>query len=330
MRAPPLRAPRDDLFKVEPVMPIPPGPPALERGMPNGSFEKQVTGETTLFVSNLPNAADHKVRFLLEQLTGPMVNFKREGPDGWLKYENMECARITHDILREHRIEGIRLVVEIVGENSQSSGQRPLQPIRRAPQFGGQLRPTAWSQKLQITDGTVSGGGGGGGIGGGGGMWGGKREVMEPSSLKRPRSGDSDGFQRKVFVGNFSFETSKIDLHMVFSKYGPIEQIYIPMKEGKSSGFGFIVFSTHEDASRATRMMNGCVLGGRRLRVELSTAKLKEASGSNKKPHVDSNAGGTSSQRGAYNQRAYNVNTPFSDKPMFSGPSKRMQGYGRQ
>merc|ERR550534_1245454 len=150
-RFPRMRGPRADIhFAVEPAVPIPSGPPPLDRGIADRSLEVHGGGgETTLFVSNLPNAADHKVRFLLEQLTGPMVQFKKEGPDGWLKYENMECAKIAHDMLREHRIQGIRLVVEIVGENDQSVGQRPLAPIRRAPPFGGPSGPAGWSQKIQ-------------------------------------------------------------------------------------------------------------------------------------------------------------------------------------
>jgi len=248
----------------------------IDRTMINRTVENNGT-ETTLFVSNLPNAADHKVRFLLEQLTGPMVNFKKEGPDGWLTYEDMQCAKLAHDMLREHRIQGIRLVVEILGENDLSTASRPV--LRRPPIGGASDIGNTWSEKLHLDGGS------------GGGMWGGNRN--QAPSLKRPRSSEQETSGSKLFVGNLTFDISKIDLHMLFSKYGNIQQIYLPTKEGNPSGYGFVVFNSPEDASRAQRMMNGYHLGGRRLRVEQATSKgpKDEGGGSAKKPHLENGGG---------------------------------------
>merc|ERR1712060_138979 len=309
-----MRAPRDDLFTVEPVMPIPPGPPALERAMPNGSFERQVAGETTLFVSNLPNAADHKVRFLLEQLTGPVVNFRKEGRDGWLKYENLECAKIAYDILRERRIEGIRLVVEYV------SDKNPAPVTQVKANFTGQSGSAPWSQKPKIE---------GSPRGSRDRMWDGQNNLTE-GLQSRPRTADAEGLQRKLFVGNLTFDTNKFDLHRLFSKYGRIDQIILPKKDGGPSGYGFIFFNSNEEASNAVRFMNGFDLRGRRLRVELATSKGRkdDGSGPSKKRNLGGNARGmgTGQNPGPYNS---STNTPFSDPGIFSNPSQVMQGYGQ-
>jgi len=324
-RPPRMRGPRADIFNlsVEPAMPIPSGAPAFD--IANTSIEGHGGGgEITLFVSNLPNAPDHKVRFLLEQLTGPMINFKKEGPDGWLKYENMECARIAYDILREHRIEGIRLVVEILSDKNQTAGQRPRAPLSQGEAtFKGHSGAGTWSQNLKIEG---SSRGGGDGI-----MWDGRKnstEVSNAPNFNRPRSADSEGLQLKLFVGNLSFDVNKFVLHRLFSKHGQIDQIILPKKDGGPAGFAFIFFNSHEEAINAVRSMNGFNLGGRRLRVELSTSKgpQDDRSGPNKR-HFGRDARGMGA---AYNPGAFNGNTPFSDPAIFSNPSQRTQAYGQR
>jgi len=320
-RFPRMRGPRADIhFSVEPAVPVPSGPPPFDRGAANRSLEGHGDGgETTLFVSNLPNAADHKVRFLLEQLTGPVVNFRKEGRDGWLKYENLECARIAYDILREHRIEGIRLVVEYVSDKNPASNQQRLAPVSQGKaNFTGQSGSAPWSQKPKIE---------GSQRGSRDRMWDGQNNLTE-GLQSRPRTADAEGLQRKLFVGNLTFDTNKFDLHRLFAKYGRIDQIILPKKDGGPSGYGFIFFNSNEEASNAVRFMNGFDLRGRRLRVELATSKGRKDDGIG--PSKTRNLAGNARGMGTgHNPGAYNGSTPFSDPGIFSNPSQMTKGYGQ-
>ena len=73
---------------------------------------------------------------------------------------------------------------------------------------------------------------------------------------------------KKIYVGNISFDTSEDDLRSEFSEYGDIEEvkIIIDHQTNRSKGFGFITFATPE-AMEASLAKNGEEVQGRKLRV---------------------------------------------------------------
>lgn len=241
--------------------------PSYNSGVPTDG------NEVTLFVSNLPNAAEHRVRYLLEQLAGPMVLFRKEGLDGWLTYEDHRCAMVAHDILRDHKIEGIRLVVEVLESRPSSRGaddgfrlRQPTLPKLLPREPNHSIRESrGWSDDLS-----------------------GRREPDRKNSHedpyierkyndhppKRARTADHV-VGNKLFLGNLSLELSKADLTRLFNKYGQIESVKLPTKEGKSTRYGFVNYIYPEDASRAQRDLDGYMLKGRPLRVEISTSKAR-------------------------------------------------------
>jgi len=202
------------------------------------------------------------VRYLLEQLTGPMVEFRKRGPDGWCTYEDNLCAMTAHDILRDHRIEGIRLVVEVVSPpalDRVGGGGRSIarEPIRHSRELEPRDRRPA-------------------------------RPEFERRSNKRPRSSEGSA-PGKLFVGNLSYGVTKRNLRNMFEQYGVVTEINLPRKDGKLSGYGFIHFENEDDAQYAQRMMDGRPMGNRNLRVEMSTsAKKSDGKNSSKRPRTES------------------------------------------
>tara|TARA_A100001015_G_scaffold314165_1_gene423016 strand:- start:1460 stop:1735 length:276 start_codon:yes stop_codon:yes gene_type:complete len=73
---------------------------------------------------------------------------------------------------------------------------------------------------------------------------------------------------KKIYVGNISFDTTEEDLRTEFSQYGDIEEvkIIIDHQTNRSKGFGFITFTTPE-AMEASLEKNGEEVQGRKLRV---------------------------------------------------------------
>ena len=67
---------------------------------------------------------------------------------------------------------------------------------------------------------------------------------------------------KKIYVGNISFDTTEEDLKNEFSEYGDIDEvkIIIDHQTNRSKGFGFITFATPEamEASLAKNGEEGC------------------------------------------------------------------------
>ncbi|QRV78621.1 RNA recognition motif protein [Ceratobasidium sp. AG-Ba] len=79
----------------------------------------------------------------------------------------------------------------------------------------------------------------------------------------------------KVYIGNLSWNTNDDKLHNAFSEYGQvIDSIVMKDREtGRSRGFGFVTFSTDEEAQAAIGGLNEQDLDGRRIRVNLANAR---------------------------------------------------------
>ena len=68
---------------------------------------------------------------------------------------------------------------------------------------------------------------------------------------------DADG--RKVFVGGIPFGVDKAGVHEDFSRFGEVEDVYMPTdrETGKLRGFGFVTFRQPQDAQAAASQMHG-------------------------------------------------------------------------
>ncbi|XP_056590148.1 polyadenylate-binding protein 1-like isoform X2 [Triplophysa dalaica] len=73
-----------------------------------------------------------------------------------------------------------------------------------------------------------------------------------------------------LYVCNLPYSFREQQLYRAFSPFGSIVSAKLMMEAGRSRGFGFVSFSTLEDATRAASVMNGRVVDGRALRVTLS------------------------------------------------------------
>ncbi|KAL2461982.1 Nuclear cap-binding protein complex [Abeliophyllum distichum] len=73
----------------------------------------------------------------------------------------------------------------------------------------------------------------------------------------------------KLFIGGLSYSTDDSGLREAFSKYGEVAdvRVIVDRDTGRSRGFGFVTFSTVEDASAAIQALDQQDLHGRRVRV---------------------------------------------------------------
>ncbi len=79
----------------------------------------------------------------------------------------------------------------------------------------------------------------------------------------------------KLFVGGLPWSTTDEGLKAAFDEYGTVEEANVVRERdsGRSRGFGFVTFSTEEEAQAAVQGMDGQEIEGRQVRVESSQSK---------------------------------------------------------
>jgi RNA recognition motif-containing protein len=80
---------------------------------------------------------------------------------------------------------------------------------------------------------------------------------------------------RKLYVGNFPYETGEIELQELFSRAGTVETVKVmrDMATGRARGFAFVEMSTDEEAQKAIAELHDYQVGGRSLAVNEARPK---------------------------------------------------------
>jgi len=76
-----------------------------------------------------------------------------------------------------------------------------------------------------------------------------------------------------LYVKNIDDSVDDEKLRQEFSQYGTITSARVMFEEGRSKGFGFVCFSSPEEATKAVTAMNGHILGTKPLYVALAQRK---------------------------------------------------------
>ncbi|MCA9614831.1 MAG: RNA-binding protein [Myxococcales bacterium] len=85
----------------------------------------------------------------------------------------------------------------------------------------------------------------------------------------------------KVFVGGLSWGTNDDQLFRAFEKFGSVVEarVITDRDTGRSRGFGFVTFSSQDEATAAMNAMNGAELDGRTLNVNEAHDKPRGGGG---------------------------------------------------
>lgn len=102
----------------------------------------------------------------------------------------------------------------------------------------------------------------------------------------------------KMYVGNLPFSAMESDLRDLFSDYGTVTDVHLPMDHatGRPRGFAFITMDTPTAMQEAIRGLNGKEMGGRSLAI--NEARPKEERPGFGSQGRDNRGGG-----GGYNRR---------------------------
>ena len=82
---------------------------------------------------------------------------------------------------------------------------------------------------------------------------------------------------RKLYVGNFPYDTTDQDLQTLFAGVGTVDSVNLmrDMATGRARGFAFVEMATDEDAAAAIATLNNHDFGGRALTVNEARPKTK-------------------------------------------------------
>ncbi|KAK4479413.1 hypothetical protein RD792_014926 [Penstemon davidsonii] len=85
----------------------------------------------------------------------------------------------------------------------------------------------------------------------------------------------------KLFIGGLSYSTDDTSLMEAFNKYGDVAEarVIVDRDTGRSRGFGFVTYSSVEEASSAIQALDQQELHGRRIRVDYANDRTRGYSG---------------------------------------------------
>ncbi|MEN6627419.1 MAG: RNA-binding protein [Candidatus Sumerlaeia bacterium] len=73
----------------------------------------------------------------------------------------------------------------------------------------------------------------------------------------------------KLYVGNLSYDTTESELSQLFGQHGAVTSVAVikDRETGRAKGFGFVEFSSDDDARAAIAALDGKEVGGRSIKV---------------------------------------------------------------
>ncbi|KAG8043415.1 hypothetical protein GUJ93_ZPchr0458g22542 [Zizania palustris] len=82
------------------------------------------------------------------------------------------------------------------------------------------------------------------------------------------KKNEKDKSSTKLLVRNVAFEATEKDLRQLFSPFGQVKSLRLPMKFGSHRGFAFVEFVTKQEAQNALQALANTHLYGRHLVIE--------------------------------------------------------------
>ena len=75
-----------------------------------------------------------------------------------------------------------------------------------------------------------------------------------------------------TYIGSINFELNEAALKQAFQPFGPVKSVSLTFDAvtNRHKGFAFLEYETPEAAQLAIEQMNGVMLGGRNIKVNLN------------------------------------------------------------
>lgn len=96
-------------------------------------------------------------------------------------------------------------------------------------------------------------------------------EAAAMNEMQNQPSAENATNQPKLYVGNIDYAATEAELADYFARFGRIEFVNIPINRynGRARGFGFVTFTSVQDAERAM-VLDGSEFKGRQIQVNFA------------------------------------------------------------
>ncbi len=86
---------------------------------------------------------------------------------------------------------------------------------------------------------------------------------------------------KKLYVGGLAYSVTDSQLQQLFASHGNVEsaKVITDRETNRSRGFGFVEMGTQEEAEKAIAALNGTLLDGRNLTVNMSKPREESRGG---------------------------------------------------
>ncbi|CAG8023857.1 unnamed protein product [Penicillium nalgiovense] len=99
---------------------------------------------------------------------------------------------------------------------------------------------------------------------------------LQKQERRRPFLTEGPVPKTTLYVGNLFFDVTAEDLRKTFEKYGAVENaLIVHDARGLSKGFGYVTFSTVEEATQAITQQHGGIMEGREVVVQFSNTTYR-------------------------------------------------------
>ena len=84
-----------------------------------------------------------------------------------------------------------------------------------------------------------------------------------------------------IYVGNLSYQVTEEDIVNVFSEYGTVKRVQLPVdrETGRMRGFGFVEMSSDDEETAAIEALDGAEWMGRDLKVNKAKPREERPAG---------------------------------------------------
>lgn len=88
-----------------------------------------------------------------------------------------------------------------------------------------------------------------------------------------------------IYVGNLSYDVTEDDLRGVFTDYGEVKRVYLPVdrETKRSRGFGFVEMNSENEEEKAIETLDGAQWFGRQMKVNKAKPRNEGVGGGNRR-----------------------------------------------
>ncbi|KAK2864665.1 hypothetical protein Q7C36_003819 [Tachysurus vachellii] len=103
----------------------------------------------------------------------------------------------------------------------------------------------------------------------------GRQITVEYFKSREERKAEDKNQGNNLYIKNLDDSVDKDCLYRTFAQFGTIKSAKVMMENGRSKGFGFVCFTSSQDAMKAMNVMNGMMWGKKKIYVGLAQKKVE-------------------------------------------------------